>query len=72
MSGTIKPSQGAMTDGAAGSAATDEAGMAGVSQQNAQSIDSTMKQGQLTALRSYAESIAKTLKAGADAVKGLV
>ncbi|MEK8029348.1 hypothetical protein AACH06_00830 [Ideonella sp. DXS29W] len=72
MSGSIGPSMGAMNSGAASSAGVDSAGMQAVSAQNAQSIDSIMTQGQLSALRSYAEATAKTLKAGADAVKGLV
>lgn len=72
MSGSIDGSMGSLTSGAASSAGVDSAGMDTVSAQNAQSIDSILKQGQLSALRSYAEATAKTLKAGADAVKGLV
>jgi len=72
MSGSIDGSMGAMNSGAAASSGVDSAGMDSVSQQNAQSTDSIMKQGMLSAIRSYAEAIAKTLKAGADSVKGLV
>ena len=72
MSGSIDSSMGSFNSGTAQSAGVDNAGMNGVSQQNAQSTDSIMKQGMLSAIRSYAEAVAKTLKAGADAVKGLV
>ena len=63
---------GTMTAGAAASSQIGDLGMGLQSAQNADSTKQIMQQGMLSAIRSFAEAISKTLKAGADSVKGLV
>lgn len=68
----IDSSVGALNAGATQSLAISDIGMDAIATQNAQSMKDIMLQGMLSALRSFCEALAKTLKAGADAVKGLV
>lgn len=68
----IEGSLGALGSGAAQSLQIGDIGMSAIATQNAQSMKDIMLQGMLSALRSFCEALAKTLKAGADAVKGLV
>lgn len=65
-------SVGALNQGASDSSAVGEMGMNAIAAQNAESMQQIMLQGILSALRAFAEALAKTLKAGAEAVKNLV